>query len=433
MKSAQTLVEKILSTHCDASEVAPGQTIEVEPDVLFFYGSSLLDTFGRTNNLTCPDPRRVVVALDQNVGDLTQQGGPEGRTRLRDLVKSCGISHFYDHGRGGVPSVLFTDLGFVRPGGLVAGMDQHMAALGALGVFPLALDREPLLRAFSGERVDVLVPATIRVLLTGTPNRWVRGDDIGFFLLDLLEPDEVRGRVVELAGEGLEGIDLPDRLSLVASLHSLGAAAVLIEPDERTRIYVRARSSRGFPLMKSDEDAVFAGQVEVNLVNVRPRILLGQPGGGSRNVALSKVKEEPVQQVVLGACGGGRIEDLRAAAGFLREYMVSPDVRLVVIPGSQQVLLHAMEEGLIQIFVRAGGHVGLPSCSYASNCRKAAVQAGEHCLSSGTCPGDEWDHGKGRLSFCNPVVAAVSAVMGEIVSPLDLVKRRKRMSTGIQR
>ncbi len=429
-----TLVEKILSAHHGGSPVRPDQEIEVEPEVLFFYGSNLFDVLGRADELACSDPGRVVLAMDQNAGDLLQQGGPAGRRKLRDLVHSCGITHFYDLGRGGVPSVLFTDLGFVRPGSLVAGIDQHLAALGALGAFPLALDSAELLRAFQGEPVTMRVPETVRIVLSGEVQRWVRGEDIGLHLLDHLDRDKVIDRVVELTGEGLEQVELSDRLALAATLQDLGAVGVLIEPDERTRLYVRARSARGFPLERSDENALFADRIELDLRSVKTRVLFSEPGG-TKNVPLQKVKETPVQQVVIGACCGGRIEDLRASAGFLREYMINPDVRFIVVPGSQQVLLHAMEEGLIQIIMRAGGHVGLPSCSYGKNSREASIAAGELCLTSGLCPGEfaEVADRGGKIAFCNPVIATVSAVMGEIVAPLDLVRRLRRMSTGIPR
>jgi 3-isopropylmalate/(R)-2-methylmalate dehydratase large subunit len=322
-------------------------------------------------------------------------------------------------------------------------VDRHTLTFGALGSLALVPDRDSLSSAVLEGRLNVCVPETVRVHLNGSLQRWVGGRDLGLHLLAVLDPAAVKGKSLELVGEGVKSLDLSGRLSLAASAAEFEPACIFTEVDERTLVFMRSRSDREFGAVTSDPDAVCAEEVELDCSNLTPRVQLSP----TLITSLNRAKETPVDHVIIGGCAGGRLEDIRAAAHFLRDYMVSADVSLVVIPGSQQILLHAMEEGLIQIIIRAGGQIGVPSCLYSCNAHAAASSSGGGFLTTGPCPacthGDKGQaasggEGGGESSpagpfGCNPSIAAVAAIMGMIQAPLDLARKMRRQATGMTR
>jgi len=229
---------------------------------------------------------------------------------------------------------------------------------------------------------------------------------------------------------------------------------VLIDGDEKTRVFVKSRCDKGFPLLTSDRDAFFEDRLTIDCDRLRPQIVLDaraakeadpvgttadaveSKAGVRRTVSVEEARGRPVDHVIIGASSHGRIDDIRVVARFLRDYLVNPAVTLNVIVGSQQVLLHAMDEGLTQIIIRAGGHVGVPSSRYNLMAHRGAIAAGGHLLSAAFCPGmneNDLSQGPGSISFSSPAMATVAAIMGMIQTPLDLARKVNRMATGMTR
>ncbi len=426
-----TLVEKLISSHSGRERVDPGEKVTVEVDRLFCYGPSLFTVFPSCEENKIPgvfDKNKIVVALDQSVAPDDARCGRD-LFELRRLFRSWKIPFFYDLGRGGVPNILLPGRGHVRPGEVVAGMDGHVLPLGVLGALPIVPSESDFERLLVEGKVEVGVPETVRIALRGEPGRWVGGSDLGYRLLSRVESERVRGKAVEIGGETVAALDLADRFALAAALHGMGAACILMEPDEKTRVFVRARTHMGFPLEGSDEDAGVADEIEVECRGIRPHVIVE-----GKILDIDQARGIPVDRVIIAPCSGGGLDSLRAAALFLRDYSVNRRAGLVIHPGSQEVLLHAMQEGLAQIFIRAGAHIGPPSCVYSMNCHAASAAANEHCLSTGCCPGEgAGSEGGGRISCSNPNIAAVAAIMGKIETPLELARNKKRESTGMIR
>jgi 3-isopropylmalate/(R)-2-methylmalate dehydratase large subunit len=429
-----TLAEKAISARSGRESVTAGETVLVEVDRVFCYGSGLdgvlTSVAGRPER-----PGRVVVARDQFSGGA-ETGAPSGArpmpdATLRALLREWDVANFYDAGQGGIASAFLPDTGLVGPGDLVAGMDRHALAFGALGSLVIVPDSAGLNRAILDGKMEVRVPETVRVRLDGRLQRWVGGRDLGLHLLASLDRDVVKGRSLELSGEAVGSLDMSDRLSLAASVIEMEPACVFVEVDNKTHVFVRSRSDREHPTPSSDPDADCAATLEMDLGDLPPQVRLGPGPGGI--VSLDRAKDTPVDNVIIGGCNCGRIEDIRAAAHFFRDYMVSADVSLVVIPGSQQIFLHAMEEGLIQIIIRAGGQIGVSSCLYSCSAHTAAAASGGRWLSTGTCPACEHDEAEGGPISCNPSLAAVAAIMGRIQAPLDLARKMRRQATGMTR
>jgi 3-isopropylmalate/(R)-2-methylmalate dehydratase large subunit len=460
-----TIVEKVIASHTDGDLLSPGDRVDLTVDRIFCYGRTLpgiLNALEKKGNGALCDPLRVVVALDQSISADPDVACAEASCFVR--ARALGVRDLYSPGRGGVPSVVFLDAGFARPGGLVAVADRHSLSFGAAGAAafipgsgdPCAVrcEEDAMAETLRTGTINVCVPATVRVNLEGRTARWVTGQDIGLHLLSLLDGGTIRGRALEIGGEVAAAFSMTDRFELAEILASSDVSHVFMDSDEKTRVHMLACCESDFPLVTTDGDAVYEKTIDVDCGGILPQVM----GGWGRSVDLVEAKDQSVHRVVIGGCGGGRIDNLRTVAHFLRDYMVNPAVTLVVIPASQRVFLHAMEEGLIQIIIRAGGQIGVPSCRFGGTAANLALAAGEHCLATGLCPtefgscaagvdpgsadlggiaGDPGPEGPqkgaGRISFCNPAIAVVAAIMGRIQSPLDLARKVNRMSTGMTR
>jgi len=445
-----TLVEKVIAQHCGRSVVAPGDRVLAEADRVFCYGPALGLFDGVAEGEMPLYPGRVVIAFDQSAGTAPRNGYVRIAPAIRRVAATWKIGSFYDLGRGGIPAVAFPDSGLVRPGDILAGADRQTLMFGALGAVPLVLDTRSVRRAIFEGEVEIDVPPTLRIELEGKLERWVGGHDLGSHLAGLLGRDRVRRKAIEIGGSVARSLDLHHRLSLASALDFLKPAMILVEADEKTRVFVKSRCDKGFPLLTSDRDAAFDDRVTVDCARLKPQVVpVARPGSGDekaaaidraaaegRTLAVEDAKGTRVDHVIIGGSSHGRIEDLRVVARFLRDYLVNPKVTLTVIAGSQQVLLHAMDEGLTQSIIRAGGHIGPPSSRYLLNAHLEAISEGGHLVSAGYCPGmdgNAFSGGPGAVSFSSPPMATVASIMGEVRTPLDLARTVRRMATGLTR
>ncbi|MBU0756147.1 MAG: hypothetical protein KJ645_13475, partial [Planctomycetes bacterium] len=292
-------------------------------------------------------------------------------------------------------------------------------------------DGETLCKAVVDGRFPFKVPETVRLVFHGTPGHWVGGKDFAIRALGLVEPAQVMGKALEITGEAVSNLDMFDRLALSSFAVHLGALTVLMEGDEKTNAYARARSDHFFRSLRSDESARFAAEIDIDVTDMEPHIFV--PSGPERVLKVSKAGKLKVDQVVIGTGGNGRIEDIRGAAALLREHQIDRNVQLILIPGSQQVYLHAMEEGLIQLMMHNSTHIGLPSNLYADLCHLNAVPGDSmRCLSTAERLYDVKEMRAGReIIYCNPQVAAASAIMGRVTAPFEMMRFRKRTPTGL--
>ena len=378
-----TLVEKVIALHADRERVEPGDRVTVKADRFLLDAATFHDLghLPRASKLVRPPNhhQKIVVALDQFVS-----GGPEDYiafTRaVRDLAAAWRIHNLYDLGRGGIDTSIFPDGGLVRPGDIVVAGRSRLCALGGLGALVFTLEGEALLDSLMSGTLEVTVPSTYRVDIEGTLPRWVGGKDIAYRAMDTLEIGSLNGKALEFAGTTVRELDVPERLALSAAGANLPASQVLVEPDEKSRVFARARNDRFFRAYRSESGATFEEQVTWDATMLEP--YLARPESDPMILPLRKAGDLTVHQVILGTGGNGRIEDLRAAAAILREYQVNSRVRCILVPGSQQVLLHGMEESLFPIFARAGVHIAPPSEGYADRCHLEGTSPDEVCLST---------------------------------------------------
>ncbi|NOX44216.1 MAG: 3-isopropylmalate dehydratase large subunit [Caldiserica bacterium] len=414
-----TLAEAIIARHA-GRPVAAGEFVEVPVD------------FVLANDITAPlairafrelgakrvfDPVRVALVLDHFTPCKDVRSAEQCRV-VREFARAQGIPHLFEEGRGGIEHVLLPERGLVLPGEIVVGGDSHTCTYGALGAFATGMGSTDIGYAMATGRTWLRVPRTIRVELVGTLPRWVTGKDLILHLLGMVGTSGANWCAFEFGGE-VGALPLDDRLTVANMAVEAGATAGLFPPDEKVLAYLRGRAAREYEPVYPEPNADYAEVIEVDLGALRP--LVARPHSPANVVPVDELGEVPVDQVVIGSCTNGRWRDLLLAAEVLRGREVHPGVRCIVIPGSQELHLRAVREGLAEAFLAAGAVLSTPTCGPCLGGHMGVLAAGERCVSTTNRNfRGRMGHPEGEVYLANPAVAAASAVLGRIASPEEL-------------
>lgn len=410
-----TLVEKILAAHREGSPPQAGDAWRGPFDVALLDEADAAAVHAHVAHAggRLAQPERVVVIEDR----IIMAGA------ARRFVKDHAIRHHVLLGRGGIAVHDFVDRGFAVPGRVVIGCRPELRGLGAVGCLPVVLDHAGLAQALLTGEVEWRVAPTARITVIGAMGRWAGGRDLMLKILARLGRDALSGRVIEMTGEPIARMEMGDRLEVAALASQLGAITCLLPSDESALTWLRARSVAEVKPQRPDATAMPEQDIELDVGSLEPMVVL--PGESFEVRRIPELPEVPLDLVVIGGAAGGRIEQLRAAARLLKEHPLAPGVRLLVIPATQRCLLHAIAEGLVSIFVRAGA-VFLPACSGVWEADLPLVGVGERCLATSLVnhPGAHGPVGA-EVYLASAVVAAASAVMGRIAHPDEVLRSRR--------
>ena len=356
----QTLSEKILAAHAGLEETHAGQFVEVAVDVVL------------SNDITAPlailemarlgvervfDPEKVVIVPDHFSPNRDIRAAEQCQA-VREFARAQALPHYFEVGRMGIEHVLLPEQGLVLPGDLVVGADSHTCTYGALGAFATGMGSTDVAVAMATGRTWLRVPETIRCVYAGELRPWVGGKDLILHTIGLLGVDGARYKALEFAGPAIDALSMDGRLTMANMAIEAGAKAGLVAVDDTTLAYVRGRARRPYQVHAPDPGAGYASVLEIDASRLEPQVAFPHLPDNVRPVG--QAGDVPIDQVVIGSCTNGRLEDLRVAAGILRGRRVHPRVRCIVIPGSQQVYLDALNEGLLAAFVEAGAPPSTP-------------------------------------------------------------------------
>ena len=414
-----TLAEAIIARHA-GRPVAAGEFVEVPVD------------FVLANDITAPlaiwafralgaervfDPGRVAFVLDHFTPCKDVRSAEQCRV-VREFARAQGIPHLFEEGRGGIEHVLLPERGLVLPGEIVVGGDSHTCTYGGLGAFATGMGSTDIGYAMATGRTWLRVPRTIRVELQGQLPRWVTGKDLVLHLIGSVGTSGANWCAFEFGGE-VRALPLDDRLTVANMAVEAGATAGLFPPDEEVLSYFRDRAAREYEPVYPESSGDYAEVIEVDLGALRP--LVARPHSPANVVPVDELGEIPVDQVVIGSCTNGRWRDLLLAAEVLRGREVHPGVRCIVIPGSQELHLRAVREGLAEVFLAAGAVLSTPTCGPCLGGHMGVLAAGERCVSTTNRNfRGRMGHPDGEVYLASPAVAAASAVLGRIASPEEL-------------
>jgi len=412
-----TITEKIISAHTGDSEVHPGQFVFAPVDLCL--GNDItaplaIKAFEELGAQRLFDPDKVVLVPDHFTPNKDVVAA-EQTAAVRRFAKKHG-TRYYEVGRGGIEHALLPEQGLVLPGDLVVGADSHTCTYGALGAFSTGVGSTDLAACFAVGKVWLRVPQTMRFIYNGRLPRWSSGKDVILYTIGDIGVDGALYRAMEFAGEAISQLSMDERFTITNMAIEAGGKSGIIPPDEKTEEYVKRRAKRQFKIYKSDSDAEYAEVREYDARKIEPQVAAPNLPSNSRDVR--EYSDVAIDQVVIGSCTNGRIEDLRVAAKVLGDKKVDSEVRLIVIPATQEVYAQALREGLLEVFVEAGAAVSTPTCGPCLGGHMGVLAEGERALSTTNRNfTGRMGHTKSEVYLCGPAVAAASAVTGKITHP----------------
>jgi 3-isopropylmalate/(R)-2-methylmalate dehydratase large subunit len=415
------LAEKILAAHADRKEVNPGEFINVRVDMVL------------SNDITTPiavrefrrlgvdrvfDPSRIVMVPDHFTPNKDIASAEQVKL-MRDFCHEQGITYF-EIGQMGIEHVLLPEQGLVLPGDVVVGADSHTCTYGAVGAFATGMGSTDIAAAMATGDIWMKVPPTIKLVYHGELGKWVGGKDLILYTIGDIGVDGALYSAMEFTGEAIDELSMDGRFTMANMAIEAGGKAGLFHVDNKTQLYIKSRARRPYLVYEPDNDTEYARVIEYDVSGIEPQVSLPHSPANARPV--SEVGDIAIDQVVIGSCTNGRIEDLRVAAQILRKKKVSRGVRCIIIPGTQQVYLDALAEGFIEAFVKAGAVVSTPTCGPCLGGHMGVLADGERCLST-TNRNFVGRMGsvKSEVYLTSPAVAAASAIAGRIVTP-DAIK-----------
>jgi len=415
------ITEKIIAAHAGLEEVRPGQMVEVEVDLALANDITApisIDVMQAAGVKRVHDPDRIVLVPDHFVPNKDIQTALLVK-QMRIFAREQGIEKFYELDEMGVEHALLPEKGLVLPGDLVVGADSHTCTYGGLGAFATGMGSTDIAAVFISGRIWLKVPEAMKFVYKGALPRWVGGKDLILMTIGDIGVDGARYRTMEFTGPVIDKLSLENRLTLANMAIEAGAKNGIVAPDEITRAYVESRATRPYIEYASDPDAVYVETREYDVTGMEPQV--ARPHLPENTVGVSALKDVTIDQAVIGSCTNGRIEDLRLAAEVLRGRKAKSGVRLIVIPATRWIYRTAMEEGLFDVFLDAGGVVSTPTCGPCMGGYMGILADGERAVSTTNRNFvGRMGHVKSEVYLANPAVAAASAVAGRIVGPDDL-------------
>jgi 3-isopropylmalate/(R)-2-methylmalate dehydratase large subunit len=416
-----TLSEKILASHAGKSQVTPGDMIQVTVDLALandITAPPAIQVFEELGAERVFDSRKIALIPDHFVPNKDIQSAEQVKV-MREFAGRHRIEHFFELGQTGIEHVLLPEKGLVVPGDLVIGADSHTCTYGALGAFSTGVGSTDLGVILATGQIWLKVPATLRLLYNGRPGPWIGGKDLILFTLGQLGVEGAVYKALEFSGTTIPYLSMSQRFTMANMAVEAGAKNGIFEPDEETRAYMAQRSDRTGTYLASDPDAHYERVIEIDVSRIQPQVAL--PHSPDNVVPVSQVDTVLLDQVFIGSCTNGRMEDLQDAAGLLKGRSVARGTRLIVIPGTPSIYKEALQQGIVETLLDAGAVIGPPCCGPCLGGHMGILAKGETALSTSNRNFQgRMGHPESRVYLSGPAVAAASAVLGRIGSPEEL-------------
>lgn len=417
-----TITEKILAAHAGLPEVSMGQLINARLDLVLanditgplaikeFRKIGIEKVFDRDKVVLIPDhfaPAKDILSAQQCLD-------------IKVFSREQDLSRYYEVGRCGIEHCFLPEQGLVVPGDLVIGADSHTCTYGALGAFSTGVGSTDLAVGMAMGENWFRVPETIKFIFSGKPqNPWVSGKDYILAAIGKIGVDGAQYKTMEFTGEAIRELSMDGRFTMTNMAVEAGAKNGIIAPDEKTIAYVQNRAKKPWTVYESDPDAVYCDVIKIDVTDLEPQVAFPHLPSNGRPVSQST--HVKIDQAVIGSCTNGRWEDLVVAAQIMKGREVHPDVRAIVIPGTQELYLQAVKEGLVEIFVNAGAVFSTPTCGPCLGGYMGILAKGERAISTTNRNFvGRMGHPESEVYLSSPAVAAASAILGRIGSPQEV-------------
>lgn len=416
-----TMTQKILAAHAGLDSVVPGQLIEAKLDIV--HGNDVtspvaineMNKFGKTSVF---DKTKITLVMDHFTPNKDIQSAQNCK-QVREFAKANGITHYYDVGKMGIEHALLPEQGVVTCGDCIIGADSHTCTYGALGAFSTGVGSTDMAAGMATGKTWFKVPSAIKVVITGKKNKYISGKDVILHLIGEIGVDGALYKSLEFTGDGLKDLSMDDRLCIANMAIECGAKNGIFPVDNITMEYVNGRSEREPKIFEADPDAEYERTIEIDLSQLKSTVAFPHLPENTRT--FDDIPRIDIDQVVIGSCTNGRMEDMRAAAEIIKGNQVADGVRCIVIPATQQIYLDCIKEGLAEIFIEAGAIISTPTCGPCLGGHMGILAAGEKAVSTSNRNFvGRMGHKDSEIYLASPAVAAASAIKGYIADPASL-------------
>ncbi len=416
-----TMTQKILASAAGLEHVAAGQLIEANLDLVL--GNDItspvaineMEKFARKGVF---DKDKIALVLDHFVPNKDIKSAEHCKC-VREFAGNNDITNFFDVGQMGIEHALLPEKGLVVAGDVVIGADSHTCTYGALGAFSTGVGSTDMAAGMATGKAWFKVPSAIKFELVGKPGPWICGKDVILHIIGMIGVDGALYQSMEFTGEGIKYLSMDDRFTISNMAIEAGGKNGIFPVDDVTIAYMNEHSKKPYKVYEADEDAEYTAVYTIDLSTLKSTVSF--PHLPENTHTIDEVGDIAIDQVVIGSCTNGHIEDLRNAAKVLEGRTVAKGVRAIVIPATQAIYLQAMEEGLLETFIKAGAVVSTPTCGPCLGGYMGILAAGERCVSTTNRNFvGRMGHVDSEVYLASPAVAAASAVTGKISGPLEL-------------
>ena len=417
---AMTMTQKILAAHAGRESVQAGELIECSLDVVLGNEITAPVAIGEFRKMGVEkvfDPGKIALIPDHFTPNKDIASATLAKT-MRDFAREMGVTHYYEVGRAGIEHALLPEKGIVVPGDCIIGADSHTCTYGALGAFSTGVGSTDMAAAMATGRSWFKVPEAIKVELTGRMGKWVSGKDVILHLIGILGVDGARYLSLEFCGDGIKNLSMDDRFTIANMAVEAGAKNGIFPADEAAMAYAREHSTRTPVRYEADVDAEYIRTVKIDLAEVPLTVAFPHLPENARTIGQAEAAHIRIDQVVIGSCTNGRMDDMRAAAAILKGRQVAGHVRCIVIPATQKIWTQCVHEGLMDIFVEAGAVVSTPTCGPCLGGHMGILAEGERAVATTNRNFlGRMGHVGSEVYLASPAVAAASAIAGYIAGP----------------
>ena len=415
-----TMTQKILAKHAGVDSVKPGDLITCNLDMVLANYITAPPAIAQFNKIGKPVFDKTKISLVPDHFTPNKDIKSAGLAKIvRDFAKKHGITHYFEVGRVGIEHVLLPEQGIVAPGMLTIGADSHTCTYGALGGFSTGVGSTDLGVAMATGKAWFKVPDAINVHLTGFKPDDITGKDVMLTLIGMIGVDGALYQSLEFTGEGVAALDMTDRFTIANMAIEAGAKNGIFPVDEQTIAYEKGRVPDGYDIVTADADAHYSRTVEINLSELKPVVAFSHLPENTK--VIGTFGDIKIDQVVIGSCTNGRMEDMRTAAEIIKGHKVANGVRVIVIPATQTIYLNCVKEGIVETFIEAGAIVSTPTCGPCLGGHMGILAAGEKAVSTSNRNFvGRMGHTKSEIYLASPAVAAASAVKGYIADPAEV-------------
>lgn len=417
-----TMTQKILAAHSGLKEVKAGQLIKAKLDMVL--GNDIttpvaIKEFSRIGKDEIFHKEKIAIVPDHFTPNKDIKSAEQVKF-IREFANEKDIKNFFEIGEMGIEHALLPEKGLVVAGDTVIGADSHTCTYGALGAFSTGIGSTDMAAGMATGEAWFKVPEAIKFVLKGSPQKWVSGKDIILHIIGMIGVDGALYKSMEFTGEGLKNLSMDDRFAMANMAIEAGAKNGIFEVDDKTIEYIKAHSTKDYTVYTADDDAEYSEVIEINLSDIKSTVSFPHLPDNTRTI--DNVGDVKIDQVVIGSCTNGRLEDIRVAAEILKGKKVHKGVRLIVFPATQKIWLESLREGLLEILVEAGAAISTPTCGPCLGGHMGVLAKGERAVATTNRNFvGRMGHVESEVYLASPAVAAASAVTGKISSPEEVV------------